>query len=92
MIDVSKLLELPTTDLLRFNESEKQEVIMTSVEFYIQQVQLSALLMNYDFLSFLKFSIDNTEKEIQKLIQQEQYETCYYLQEIIKELKNRYGL
>jgi hypothetical protein len=77
-------------DLFGLDETQREEVIKASVDIYIQQVELGALLTESDFLSFLKRNISQTEHQINKLTEEEQYETCYFLQEVLKKVKEEH--
>lgn len=87
---MEKLEYLDSKDLFGLNESQREEVLKSAVQVYIQQIELGALLIDTSFLYFLNENIIHTEKEIERLKEEEQYETCYFLQEIINRIKAEY--
>jgi len=79
-------------ELFEMSESEREELLKVSTEIYIQQVEMGALLVEVDFLSFLKDNLIHTETQIEKYQQEEKYEICYFLQEIINRIKLKYDV
>lgn len=86
------LEDLTKDDIFGMTENERAELIKASVELYIQQVEMGALLVEVDFVDFLKSNIVHTEKKIEQLSEEEEYEVCYFLKELINNIKERYGL
>jgi len=82
---------ISSEDLFGLDKSQKDEVIKSSSQLYIKQIEMVALLLETDFLSYLKKNIEHTEKEIQRLTEEEDYETCYFLKEIINQIKTEYN-
>ena len=78
-------------EILGLTSTERKEIVKEGVLVYIQQVELSALLLEIDFLSLLENNIDRTEKEIKRLTEDEEYELCYFLQEVLNKVKEKYN-
>jgi len=87
---MNRLETLSSEEIFGLNERQREEVLKAAVQVYIQQIEMSALLIEVDFIPFLQQNIIHTEKEIERLIDEEQYETCYFLQEIINKIKEEY--
>jgi len=85
------LEDIETQDIFGLNEEQRKEIIKASVQVYIQQVELGTLLIDADFLTFLQQNIIHTENEIERLTDEEEYEVCFFLQEIISEVKKEYN-
>lgn len=87
-VDISNITK---DEILGLTSTEREEIVKEGVLVYIQQVELSALLLEMDFLSLLEANIDRTEKEIKRLTEDEEYELCYFLQEVLNKVKEKYN-
>jgi len=84
------LEQIDSKDLFGLNDSQREEVLKAAVQVYLQQVELGSLLIDVDYLDFLKENIIYTEKEIKRLTEEEEYENCYFLQEVINKVKEEH--
>jgi len=82
------LLELDSEEIFGLSQSHRTELIKASAQLYKQQVEMGAVLLDIPYEEFLSVNIQFTEKEIQKLTETENYEVCYFLNEIINKIKS----
>lgn len=89
-MEFKDLKDIDISNLSTMDKKTRQETIMMGKQVYIQSVKDTAELLEIDFLDLLNSSIYISEQEIVKQTEKENYELCYFLNNIVKEIKKEY--
>jgi septum formation inhibitor-activating ATPase MinD len=81
--------DLDIGDLHNMDIETKKAVIDAGVDVLLEEVQLMSVLTEQKKSTILSLLLGNLEKQIQELQNKEQYELCYFLNEIIWATKKK---
>jgi len=84
--------ELTKEDIFGLNPEQRTELIKQSALIYVRQSELAATLCDIDFLSFLKKTIEETKVKIDAYAEEEEFELCFFLTEVVKIIEEDYGI
>jgi hypothetical protein len=85
-----ELRDIDVSNLSTMDEKTRKDTIKEGKETYIQAVKDVADKLDLNFLDILKSSIYISDEEIRKQTEMENYELCYFLHNITKEIKKQY--
>jgi hypothetical protein len=89
-MDYRQLLDIEVSDLSSLDEKTRENIIKAGSVIYLEEVKLTAKLLEFDYDELLKSSILFTEHQIQIETLQENYELCYFLNKILNKVKEEY--
>lgn len=84
------LLDIDREEIFGLSVDERQRVIDSAVELYIRQCERGSCIIEKDFLYFLNLSLVETKKNIKKYEDTDDFEVCYFLNEVVKKIEERY--
>lgn len=87
-----ELKDIDVSNLSTMDTKFREEIIKVGITTYKDGVKELSELLSVDFIDLLETSIYTTQKEIDIQTNNENYELCFFLKEIIKEIKKEYGL
>lgn len=87
-----ELKDIDVSNLSTMDEKFREEIIKVGITTYKDGVKELSELLSVDFIDLLETSIYTTQKEIDIQTNNENYELCFFLKEIIKQIKKEYGL
>lgn len=89
-MDFNEFKDIDVSNLSTMDEKTRQETIMMGKDIYIKSIKDVAERLEIDFIDLLSGSIYYSEEEIERQIEKENYELCYFLHKITNELKKEY--
>ena len=88
---MSEIDDIEIEDLFKMPIQDRKKLIEMGSIFLLQQVGVMELLTGNNFQTSLNITMDNLDKKVENAKNTEQYELCYYLEEVkwetIKKLK-----
>jgi hypothetical protein len=86
------LKDVDVRSLPNLDEKTREMIIKEGKDVYIQGLKEVCELLNADLTDMIITSILITEAEITIETKNENYELCYFLSKIVKQIKTEYGL
>lgn len=80
---MSKPIEIQRTDIFNIDVEHKKELIQQSAELFWHQCSLTARLTGEKMGTILSKSLGNLEVRVKELQEEEEYEMCYFLNEVM---------
>jgi len=89
---LDELKDIDVSNLSTMDEKTRQETIMIGFQLYISSIEDAAKRLGISFDEMLVGCVLSTEYQMERLIEEEKYELCFFLNEIITKIKENYGL
>lgn len=86
---MKNLSEVDHTDLFILPLEERKKLIEQGSEMLWRQSELTSILTKRDLYSILESSLDILDFRVEELKENEEYELCYFLSEVIWETYKR---